>query len=307
MNSLLIYFVILRNWQLFISGFMRAGCSTDRRANKVKPSGRRIGGWIPRISSLLTGVSERRLRAVVLKQQGWHQRDIGHALGISEETVCRWLALARDGGPAALRARPRSGHPPKLSADQKRLIPEFLWHGAEAYGFRGEVWTCARVACVIEEDLVFAITRGMSDGSSRSCVGRPRSRSSGPSRGTKRPSNAGETRSGRNCSEGRDASAGRWFWRTNPGSTPSLGWSGRTPPIESGRGRCSSRIYFISVNLFVVCPRFVWPPRRCGGGRARRGQERPVRTFRGRVRNRASGSGRRARCRGLRSSGRVRR
>ena len=21
------------------------------------------------------------------------------------------------------------------------MIPEFLWHGAEAYGFRGEAWT----------------------------------------------------------------------------------------------------------------------------------------------------------------------
>ncbi len=94
----------------------------------------------------------RRLRAVLLKQQGWYQRDIGQALGVSEETVSRWLARARDGGPAALRTRPRSGHPPKLSAAQKRLIPEFLWHGPEAYGFRGEVWTCARVALVIEEE-----------------------------------------------------------------------------------------------------------------------------------------------------------
>jgi transposase len=94
----------------------------------------------------------RRSRAVLLKQQGWYQRDIGQALGVSEETVSRWLARARDGGPAALQARPRSGHPPKLSAAQKRLIPEFLWHGPEAYGFRGEVWTCARVARVIEEE-----------------------------------------------------------------------------------------------------------------------------------------------------------
>ena len=32
------------------------------------------------------------------------------------------------------------------------MIPDFLAHGAEAYGFRGEVWTCARVAQVIEEE-----------------------------------------------------------------------------------------------------------------------------------------------------------
>lgn len=87
-----------------------------------------------------------------LKQQGWYQRDIADALGVSEEAVSRWIARARDGGPEALRARPRPGHPPKLSPAQKRLIPEFLWHGAEAYGFRGDVWTCARIARVIEEE-----------------------------------------------------------------------------------------------------------------------------------------------------------
>src|SRR3954452_201000 len=94
----------------------------------------------------------RRVRALHLKQQGWYQRDIGDALGVPEETVSRWLARARDGGPEALRSRSSPGHPPKLSAAQKRLIPEFLWHGPEAYDFRGDVWTCARVARVIEEE-----------------------------------------------------------------------------------------------------------------------------------------------------------
>lgn len=87
-----------------------------------------------------------------LKQLGWYQRDIAEAFGASEETVSRWLARARASGPEALWARPGPGHPPKLSSTQKRLIPEFLWHGPEAYGFRGEVWTCARVARVIEEE-----------------------------------------------------------------------------------------------------------------------------------------------------------
>jgi transposase len=94
----------------------------------------------------------RRLRVLHLKQQGRSQRDIAEALGVCEETVSRWLARARDGGPEALLARPAPGHPPKLSSAQKRLIPELLWHGPEAYGFRGEVWTCVRVAQVIEKE-----------------------------------------------------------------------------------------------------------------------------------------------------------
>jgi len=31
-------------------------------------------------------------------------------------------------------------------------IPELLSHGAEAYGFRGQLWTCARVRAVIGEE-----------------------------------------------------------------------------------------------------------------------------------------------------------
>jgi len=87
-----------------------------------------------------------------LAQHGWSQRDTAEALGVSQMSVSRWLARAREGGPEALRARPSPGAPPKLSAAQKALIPEFLWHGAEAYGFRGEVWTCARIAQVLEEE-----------------------------------------------------------------------------------------------------------------------------------------------------------
>jgi transposase len=95
----------------------------------------------------------RRLRAVALKRQGWVQRDIADALGAAEVTVSRWLARARRGGPAALLSRPAPGPRPKLSAGQRDRIPEFLWHGPEAYGFRGRVWTCARIARVIEEEL----------------------------------------------------------------------------------------------------------------------------------------------------------
>src|SRR3954468_16741468 len=98
------------------------------------------------------GLEWRRFRALHLKQQGWSRQDIAEALGVSPVSVSRWFARVRDGGTEALRAHPSPGHPPKLSAAHKRLIPEFLWHGAEAYGFRGEVWTCARVARVIEDE-----------------------------------------------------------------------------------------------------------------------------------------------------------
>ncbi len=95
-----------------------------------------------------------------LKQQGWSRHDIAEALGVSAVSVSRWFARDRDGGPDALRRHPSPGRPPKLSAAQKRLIPEFLWHGAEAYGFRGEVWTCARIARVVEQELGVRYNKG---------------------------------------------------------------------------------------------------------------------------------------------------
>src|SRR5438477_12115710 len=84
----------------------------------------------------------RRLRALSLKELGWYQRDIADALGVSEVSVSHWLTTARQVGLEALLGHRSPGHPPKLSSAQTALLPEFLWHAAEAYGFRGELWTC---------------------------------------------------------------------------------------------------------------------------------------------------------------------
>jgi transposase len=95
----------------------------------------------------------RRMQAWRLKQLGWKQRNIAVALGASEAAVSQWVADARRGGPDALLARPAPGRPAKIAPAKQRLLPDFLWHGPEAYGFRGEVWTCARVAQVLKEEL----------------------------------------------------------------------------------------------------------------------------------------------------------
>src|SRR5271156_1214949 len=92
----------------------------------------------------------RRFRALELHDRGWLEVDIAEALGVNKGTVSRWLAAAAAGGPEALVGHPTAGCPPKLTAAQLWKIPEFLCYGAEAYGFRGEVWTCARIAQVIQ-------------------------------------------------------------------------------------------------------------------------------------------------------------
>jgi len=60
---------------------------------------------------------------------------------------------ARDGGGVeALKRQPAPGARPRLSEEQRAKVPELLKRGAEAHGFRGEVWTCERVAIVIRRE-----------------------------------------------------------------------------------------------------------------------------------------------------------
>jgi transposase len=84
-----------------------------------------------------------------LKQQGWPQRQIATALGVSEAAVSQWMKCARETGPEALRHRPPPGIPSRLSAEQLAHLPELLHRGPAAFGFRGELWTHGRIAAVI--------------------------------------------------------------------------------------------------------------------------------------------------------------
>jgi transposase len=94
---------------------------------------------------------ERRKRAWALKEQGWLQKDIAVALGVSEGAVSQWLRRGREGGGIeALASHPGPGGVARLSAEQRAQIPGLLERGAPAYGFSGDVWTANRVAEVIE-------------------------------------------------------------------------------------------------------------------------------------------------------------
>ena len=102
----------------------------------------------------------RRLQALHLKGQGWRRREVAEALSVTERSVNRWLTISRDDGPEGLLSAPIPGRPPALSPAQRRMIPELLWHGPEAYGFRGALWTCGRIAKVIEEEFGVAYDKG---------------------------------------------------------------------------------------------------------------------------------------------------
>jgi transposase len=94
----------------------------------------------------------RRLRAWDLHQQGWPQKQIAVALGVTQGAVSQWIARGRAGGSDALRNRSRLGATPKLTQQQRESLPDLLKQGAEAHGFVGSVWTQQRIATVIKRE-----------------------------------------------------------------------------------------------------------------------------------------------------------
>lgn len=91
----------------------------------------------------------RRMRAWELHEQGWKQKDIAAALGVAEGAVSQWFKKAKAQGVQALRHQPPPGRKAQLSPEQMAQLPDWLAQGAEAFGFRGQVWTTARVAEMI--------------------------------------------------------------------------------------------------------------------------------------------------------------
>src|SRR5215212_1920126 len=95
----------------------------------------------------------RRLRAWELKKEGWSQQRIADALGVSKGAVSQWMKRGREVGVEALKRQPAPGATPRLSEQERARLPELLQRGAEAHAFRGEAWTCERVAEVIRREL----------------------------------------------------------------------------------------------------------------------------------------------------------
>ncbi len=101
-------------------------------------------------------LERRRHRAVELLHQGQSPVEVAQAVGCDRRSVRRWSAAFRKRGAPGLKARAASGRPPRLDAKAKRTLEKALLRGAVAAGFATDLWTCPRVAQLIEES--FGIT-----------------------------------------------------------------------------------------------------------------------------------------------------
>src|SRR5574341_1289991 len=91
----------------------------------------------------------RRRRAVALLDKGLGVREVARQIGCSPMSVSRWQADVRARGPDALRPKPATGRPPRVTARQRGKLLKLLLKGATAHGFSTDLWTLPRVAKVI--------------------------------------------------------------------------------------------------------------------------------------------------------------
>lgn len=113
------------------------------------------GGLTRKASDTATDWREgRRLRALELYRQGWKQKHIAEALGVTCGAVSQWVKRIRevpeDTAVEVLRRRKPTGAPSHLTADQREGLQELLARGAQVWGYSDELWTYRRVADVIE-------------------------------------------------------------------------------------------------------------------------------------------------------------
>jgi transposase len=100
-------------------------------------------------------LEKRRWAAIGLFAENLNNSDIGRRLKVCNQTVSRWRKQYEVGGKQALRKAGRAGRKPLLSAAQRQRLTQLLEKGPERFGYQTPLWTCWRVAYLIEQE--FAI------------------------------------------------------------------------------------------------------------------------------------------------------
>ncbi|MFL6448028.1 MAG: transposase, partial [Bryobacteraceae bacterium] len=94
-------------------------------------------------------LEKRRFEAVKLFEKGLNNSEIGRRLKASNQTVSRWRKEYQENGKVAMR---RAGRQPCLDEVDKARLVELLLQGPERLGYETPLWTCPRVAHLIEEN-----------------------------------------------------------------------------------------------------------------------------------------------------------
>jgi transposase len=97
-------------------------------------------------------LEKRRFQAIQLWERGQKQSEIARQLRVVPQTVARWVQQYRARGKSALRKAGRAGRLPRLSEEQRQQLEKLLVRGPEQLGYETPLWTCPRVAHLIEQE-----------------------------------------------------------------------------------------------------------------------------------------------------------
>lgn len=97
-------------------------------------------------------LEHRRRTAVALVEEDVPVQEVADRFDVTPRSVQRWRKAAREEGPQGIAAKPHPGPEPWLSPDQRERLGTILGQGAMAQGFETDLWTCSRVAAVIERE-----------------------------------------------------------------------------------------------------------------------------------------------------------
>ncbi|MBI4446347.1 MAG: IS630 family transposase [Acidobacteria bacterium] len=95
-------------------------------------------------------LEQRRRKAAKLLERGLSEAEVARRVGVHRQSVNRWARQLETGGAKALKRAGRAGRKPKLTESDRRKIREGLQRGPEALGYGTGLWTCWRVADLIE-------------------------------------------------------------------------------------------------------------------------------------------------------------
>jgi transposase len=93
----------------------------------------------------------RRLLGMRLLAQGRGVNDVARSLDVPQSTVSGWKARLAQDGPQAVKDRPRSGRPKRLTPEQVDQLREALDAGPLAAGYRTDLWTLPRIRQLIHD------------------------------------------------------------------------------------------------------------------------------------------------------------
>jgi len=99
-----------------------------------------------------TELEERRFEGLKLLRQGFNQSEVARRVKVCSQTVSRWAKMVVEDGEKSLRAAGRAGRRPLLDDKQRQRLVARLLEGPEKLGYETPLWTCERVAHLIEQE-----------------------------------------------------------------------------------------------------------------------------------------------------------